>query len=76
MTAGICGHQPLLVEQVRDRLVNPLTGLRLHLEDLMIAGSADPAELQVALDVVARLDGELDRSLAELRARLGRAPAS
>lgn len=59
-----------LVDDIRDRLVNPLTGLRLHLEDLRLVGRATPGELATALDVVTRIDGELERALHELRSRL------
>lgn len=58
-----------LVGDIRDRLVNPLTGLRLHLEDLERAGEATPVDIASALSVVARIDDELQRALDELRCR-------
>ena len=64
-----------LVADIRDRLVNPLTGLRLHLEDLRRVGRATSDELTTAIDVVSRIDAELERAIAELRCRVDVATA-
>jgi hypothetical protein len=76
VTAGDQGGTWNIVDQVRDQLVNPLTGLRILLEDLVRAGGGTATDLHDALDVVDRIDGELDRSLEELRHRLDGGPAS
>lgn len=78
MTAEPLDRRRFLTD-ARDRLVNPLTGLRLRLEELM-AGSADDAataqELRAALGIIDRLDGELDGVLQDLLTRLPQDPAT